>query len=189
MFRAVSDFSISPRIRARSRGFTLTELMVVVTLVGILATIGVASFKKQAMASKSNEAASVIQAIRGAQESFRAENQIYLNVSASGAWYPSDKYGETAYNFQTDTHADIAAWRLLNVRVTRLVQFRYRVNAGAAGTALPALNIAGSPGWPNPPTEPWYVIQARADFNDDKVYCNALASSFNSEIYIENDGE
>ncbi|HET9959369.1 MAG TPA: type II secretion system protein, partial [Polyangiaceae bacterium] len=85
--------------RRLARGFTLTELMVVVTLVGVLATIGVASFRKQVMASKSSEALSVVQALRGAEEAYRSENQLYLNVSTNGVWYPLDAQGSNYHGF------------------------------------------------------------------------------------------
>ncbi len=180
--------SRQPR-RRRARGFTLTELMVVVTLVGIMATLGVVSFRSQVSSASSAEAVTVIQAIRAAQEAYRGENQVYLNVSTANLWYPTDTYGDVAYSFVVTGHSDYARWQRLGPQVTRPVKFRYLVNAGAPGQALPDLHIDGtSPSWPTP-TEPWYVVQARADHGGDNVFCNALASSFNSEVYIEQTDE
>jgi prepilin-type N-terminal cleavage/methylation domain-containing protein len=175
------------RLVQHERGFTLTELMVVVTMVGILSMIGVASFRKQIFASKSNEAANVVQAIRAAQESYRSENQSYMNVSTPGRWYPATTFGQTAYEWHQTSHGDYAAWQRLNVLVTQGVQFRYQVNAGGPGATLPTLQIA-DPGWPTP-NEPWYVVQARANYDGNSVYCDAVASSFNGELYIQNEGE
>ncbi|HET9931449.1 MAG TPA: type II secretion system protein [Polyangiaceae bacterium] len=177
------------RSRKAQRGFTLTELMIVVTLVGILASVGIASFRKRVAASKTTEAASVVQAIRGAEEAFRSENQVYLNVSSVGAWYPSKGQGSTITTWEQKTHTDLAAWQRLGARVTQPVQFGYLVNAGRAGDALPALNIDDKSVNLGKPTDAWYLIQARSDSDKDGVYCNVLANSFTPELYVEHEGE
>ena len=43
--------------------------------------------------------------------------------------------------------------------------------------------------WPNPATEPWYVIQAQANADGDSTFAYFVASSYNTEIYSENEGE
>jgi prepilin-type N-terminal cleavage/methylation domain-containing protein len=171
------------------RGFTLTELMIVVTLVGVLAAVGIASFRKQVASSKTTEAASVVQAIRGAEEAFRAENQVYLNVSTPGSWYPSSGVGATVTTWEQKSHTDLARWQRLGARVTQPVQFGYQVNAGRAGEKLPALNIDAKSTNLGTPTDAWYLIQARADYDKDNVFCNVLANSFTPELYIEHEGE
>lgn len=177
-----------PEARRAQRGFTLTELMVVVTLVAVLAMIGIASFRKEVNASKASEVTSVIQALRSAQEAYRAENQVYLNVSAPNAWYPTATFGATAIGWSAnyDTHTNGAAFKTLNAAVQHRVQYRYLVNAGAAGATLPTPIVSMT--WPAV-SEPWYVIQARADVDEDGVYSNAIATSFNGEIYLDNEGE
>lgn len=165
----------------------MTELMIVVVLVGILATIGVASFRRELAASKSTEAASVIQAIRGAEETYRSENQRYFDVSATtNRWYPATTFGGVLH-WEQPTHADYNRWRRLGAPVTQPVQFRYRVHAGGPGATLPTLTVP-SVVLPTP-TEPWYVILARADADGDSVYCDAIAASFNGELFLQNEGE
>src|SRR6478752_5643812 len=81
-----------PTARSSSRGFTLIELLAVVVITGILAMAGVVLFRHQLLASKGTEAASVIQAIRAAEEAYAAENHVYLNVSTANggiAGYPN----------------------------------------------------------------------------------------------------
>jgi prepilin-type N-terminal cleavage/methylation domain-containing protein len=174
---------------AGERGFSLTELMVVIALVGILATLGVAAFRKEVAASKASEAIVVIQAIRAAQESYRAEHQGYLDVSAGTAFYPAATYGEAAIGWAVnlDTHADGARYRALAAVVQRPVRFRFLVDAGTIGGTLPT-PIITMPAWPVV-TEPWYVIQARADVDSDGVYSNVIATSFSPSVYIDNEGE
>jgi hypothetical protein len=84
-------------------------------------------------------------------------------------------------------HDDGAAFQALNVIVTQPVQYRYLVNAGGAGDTPPTPHVT-MPAWPAA-TEPWYVIQARADVDSDNVFSNAIATSFSSEVYIDNEGE
>jgi type II secretory pathway pseudopilin PulG len=160
--------------------------MVVITLVAILGLIGMASFRKVTAASKSGEAIAVIQALRAAEESYRAENQDYLNVSSSGTWYPTGS-GKVAWGSGFATHADGANFQMLNAAVPQPVQYRFLVNAGAAGATLPTPNVA-LPAWPAT-TASWYVIQARADADLDGTYSNAIATSFTSEVYVNNEGE
>jgi type II secretory pathway pseudopilin PulG len=165
--------------------------MVVVALVGILSAIGIASFRRQAAASKASEAASVIQAIRAAEEAYRGENQLYLDVSSSNDdWYPSKDFGPTvrSWELKPGGHPDLTKWQTLGARVTQPVLFGYLVNAGRAGATPPTLQLSDSPTL-GTPTDAWYVIQARADYDGDGVFCNAAATSWTSEVYIENEGE
>jgi len=163
--------------------------MVVVALVGILASVGIASFRKQIRASKTTEAAAVVQAIRGAEESFRAENQVYLNVSTPDYWYPRSGVGPIVATWEQTSHKDLVAWQRLGARVIQPVQFGYQVNAGAAGGTLPKLNIDDTSVNLGTPKDAWFVIQAHADFDNDGVFCNVATTSFTQELYVEHDGE
>ena len=58
---------------ARARGFTLIELMIVVVIVGILATMGFVGYRKMIAEAHSSEAISVINSIKVAQEAYHAE--------------------------------------------------------------------------------------------------------------------
>jgi hypothetical protein len=141
-----------------------------------------------------------VQAIRGAEEMFRAENQEYLNVSSVDAWYPRSGVGPVVTTWDQNAHVDLAAWRRLGAHVTQPVQFGYLVNAGRAGAKLPdalldrtgkqqKLNIE-APSTPlGTPTDAWYVIQGRSDFDKDGIFCNVAATSFSPELYVEHDGE
>jgi hypothetical protein len=43
--------------------------------------------------------------------------------------------------------------------------------------------------WPNPTTEPWFVVQARGDADGIGPQSTLVSSSFNGEIYVENESE
>ncbi|HLV20572.1 MAG TPA: prepilin-type N-terminal cleavage/methylation domain-containing protein [Polyangiaceae bacterium] len=180
-----------PRLRRRQRGFTLAELMVIVVIVGVLAAIGISLLRNHVFASRSSEALAMIQSIRAAEERWRAENQTYLDVSRGqiDALYPMASPGKTRYHWVQSGGNDFDRWQLLNPTVSGPVQFGYAVVAGPPGADnLPNLGLADNPTWATP-TEPWYVIKAVGDADEDGVQAVFAASSFSSEVYRENEGE
>lgn len=181
--------------RAFAAGFTLVELLTVVAITGVLATLGTMLVRQRFKDAKSIEATSLIQAIRGAQESKRAETGSYQNcsVSAGTPWYPGNPDG-TYRAWRYDTHPDWDTWKELGVSRPEGTQFGFLVNAGIPSTKLPVPQTAEKPTWPTavstpPLVDPWYVIQAAGDRDKDTTLSLFLATSLNGELYVENDGE
>jgi prepilin-type N-terminal cleavage/methylation domain-containing protein len=189
---SMPDVCRHPPTRSSSRGFTLVELMVVVMMVGILATIGIMMFRRWVYHSRSVEAIGTIQAIRVAQEKWRSENGNYMDVSADmSTFYPMANPGRTLYAWNRPAGPDYAKWMLLNPTVSNSVQFGYVTKAGAPFTAIVDPSSAGKPTWPAPGnvTEPWYVIEAMGDTDEDGIKSFYVAASFNGELYKEREGE
>ena len=177
----------------RSRAFTLVELAVVVTIVGVLAVIAVVAYRKFTLSAKVTEAQNMISAIRIAEEDYKTERGTYLDLSAG--WCPTD--GVTVPNKKTDWSTPgcgVSAgspWGALPVHVDGPVQFGYKVTAAPS----PVPNIT----WINMTaavtgavTSPWYVIQAQADLNGDGatgVNSELANTSFANTIFSHNDGE
>src|SRR5262249_54846637 len=110
-----------PRRHPGERGFTLVELMTVVVIVGVLATIGLASFRSRIFGSKTSQALAMIQSIRAAEERWRAENLTYLNVTHTATWYPATPAARTKRAFFNAgacgvpmPDSDDCRWKLLN---------------------------------------------------------------------------
>ncbi len=176
------------RMRSRQRGFTLTELMAVVAIMGILATMAITAFVGHSKASKTGEAMAVVQAIRGAQERYRSEHQVYLDRD-SKEWYPTNGIGDTRASFVASGNEYDELWKRLNPAVNRPVGFGYWVDTGLPGEELPTVATSKKFASGSSVSEPWYVVQAQADVDDDGTFCRVVASSMNPEVIIENDGE
>ena len=77
-------------ILKKEKGFSLVELMIVVAIIAILAAIAIPSFMRFAMKSKTSEATGNLSAIRTAEESYKAENDLYFTCAAAPTVFVAD---------------------------------------------------------------------------------------------------
>lgn len=75
-------------MRKGQRGFTLIELMIAVSVVGLLAGIAVPNFVRYQLKSRTAEARTNIAAIKTGQEAFRASYDFYANLADNGSPAP-----------------------------------------------------------------------------------------------------
>ena len=66
--------------RKKALGFTLIELMIVITLIGILSAVAIPAFRQYQMKSKRAEAYTNLVALSKAQKSYYAEWSTYISV-------------------------------------------------------------------------------------------------------------
>lgn len=172
-----------------SRGFTLVELLAVVTIMGILATIGVGSFLKHMRAGRTVEARASLKAIAAAQETFRAESGTYLDVSADLTnYYPTESPGDTLYSFYGhDAANDSANWYRLKPRIQN-TRFGYACVAGLPGDTYPTLAIDQAVSWPTS-VSPWYVVQTLGDLDGDGNVSIGVGTSFSDVVIWQNEGD
>ncbi|RKY37632.1 MAG: hypothetical protein DRP78_00585 [Candidatus Omnitrophota bacterium] len=66
----------------RDKGFTLIELVIVVSIVVILASIAVPSYFRAMERVKSKEARTTLEAMNAAEKSYNAERRIYIGLAS-----------------------------------------------------------------------------------------------------------
>jgi prepilin-type N-terminal cleavage/methylation domain-containing protein len=174
------------RDRSTQRGFTLVEMMAVVTITGILATLAWFSLRKYMLRSRIGEAQTTISAARVGLIGYMAENHVYLNVSTDSgglAWYPRQTPNKSMTTWRAPSHPDYARWMRLGAPVESSVRFSYLVNAGVVGTSYPVTQVPGAVFPSGTQTRDWYVIQAKGDTNGDGVFATCAATSASGELF------
>lgn len=166
------------------------ELLTVVAIMGVLATVAVTLVRRHLRAAKMTEGIASIQAIRSAENARRAELGTYWDCSgSSGTYFPAAPDGQFR-SWSNTGHPQAAAWKQLALpNQTDGTRFGWLVNAGLPDAAMPTSTVlATTPTWPQQ-VDPWYVIQGVADSDGDLKYAKIVATSINNEVYTEDDAE
>lgn len=80
----------------RGHGFTLIELIIVVIVIGILATVAVPQYLKAVERAKGGKARHALGVIAQAEKMYRADNDTYITAAAAGLNAAMGSYVEMA---------------------------------------------------------------------------------------------
>ena len=186
MLHASAVRSRRKSVRRASQGFTLVELAVVVTIVGVLAVIAVVGYRKYILNSKVTEAQNVISAIKIAQEDHRAERGVYANIGPN--YCPSGAgVGDKKVGWDPACNGGVSPWTILPVHVSGGVHFSYSTVAGQNAWAPPADTNWVT--WNNPTAPLWYVVTARCDLDPGGDVTMLVGSSLDPAIFTRNAGQ
>jgi len=95
----------------RKKGFTLVELLIVVIIIGILATIAVPQYSKMVEKTKMAEAKSILGSIMTAQELYNVEHGEYTDdVNDLMVELPADTSMRHYYVYDVDAASTTATW-------------------------------------------------------------------------------
>ncbi|MFZ5478635.1 MAG: type IV pilin protein [Myxococcota bacterium] len=117
----------------RRRGFTLLEVMIVVAIIGILASMAIPTYTEMQLRAKRSEIPANLSGIRTAEFAYFATYDTYLTTNPN----PSGALDRTPRDWDTSD----ATWNTLGWRPDAPVRATYEVDA-AAGTDFTATGTA-----------------------------------------------
>ena len=152
----------------RNQGYTITELMITVVIIGVLATVAIPTFTSYIYKARVSEAVNFLSKIKQRQDSYRNEFGRYcpVNGDAYGDWTPATIPGD-----EPAVWVGNAEWRQLGASPDAPVRFQYATVAGEPGDAVP-------PGTGLTNNDHWFAARAQGDLDGD-------GDTFFLEIYSQ----
>jgi prepilin-type N-terminal cleavage/methylation domain-containing protein len=151
----------------RNQGFTITELMIAVVIIGVLAMMAIPTFTSYIYKGRVTEATTFLGEIKQRQESYRSEfGQYCANNKTWGSYNPSTLPGSDPVMW-TST----AEWTQLGAAPDGPTRFQYGLIAGAPGVSAPSETNLDDDDY-------WFAARAQGDLDGD-------TTSFFLEIYSQ----
>jgi prepilin-type N-terminal cleavage/methylation domain-containing protein len=173
----------------RQGGFTLLELMIVVAVIGILATVVIAGFGKTTRkASALTEVQAVFAELRIREEQYQLENGRFISTSETND--ESETHPTSANKSGTDAYPVPDTWTSLKLNPPESkLKCAYVAIAGAGGDDSNLGDKAKDLGMTEVPATNWFYLLARCDMDGDtSVDAYYLTRSDDTKLVRENEG-
>jgi len=141
----------------RKHGFTITELMIAVVIIGVLAGLAIPSFTGYIYKARVTEATTFLTKIKQRQESYRNEFGQYCAIDGNdwGTWNPAGIPGIDPVAWSAT-----AEWQQLGASPDGPIRFQYATIAGFPGDDPPADTNMNS-------DDHWFAARAQGDLDGD----------------------
>ena len=152
----------------RNQGFTITELMIAVVIMGVLATLAIPTFTSYIYKARVTEASNFLGEIKQRQESYRNEFGQYCAVNGDdwGSYNPSTIPGMDPVVWTSTTE-----WDQLGASPDGPIRLQYATVADFPGDAVPSgTNLDND--------DHWFAARAQGNLDED-------ADDFFLEIYSQ----
>ena len=152
----------------RNQGFTITELMIAVVIIGVLSMMAIPTFTSYIYKGRVTEATTFLGEIKQRQESYRGEFGQYcaVNTSSWGNYNPSTSPKTDPVMWTTTTN-----WTQLGASPDGPTRFQYATIAGFPGVPAPSSSNLDD-------DDHWFAARALGDLDGDDT-------SFFLEIYSQ----
>lgn len=158
---------MDPSLKRAQLGMTLIELMIVVAIIGILASIAVFMFTRATGKARASEVPAVFAEIRIRQEGFHMENGRYQTTSTdTTGLLPADTPATSASGGTVVPDPLPAAWAALNFKSDKNTLFCSYGTIGGVPTDTPSGAIATAFSFTGSPTN-WFYMFAYCDLDGD----------------------
>jgi prepilin-type N-terminal cleavage/methylation domain-containing protein len=150
-------------------GFTLMELMIVVAIVGVLATLAIFMFTRHVAKARASEVPALFAELKIREQQFHLENEQYLSTGANDDDYfpAATPAGSSARSY---TIPSGSTWETLKVKPDKTQL--YCVYVAIAGAGGDDTNVGpkadGAPfNLTDVPATNWFYLMAECDFDGD----------------------
>jgi prepilin-type N-terminal cleavage/methylation domain-containing protein len=156
----------------RKQGFTITELMVAVVIMGVLATLAIPTFTSYIYKARVSEATNFLGKIKQRQEAYRNEFGQYCAVNGDdwGSYNPTTIPGADPVTWDTSSASE---WDQLGAAPDGPIRFQYATVAGFPGDTVPSNSGLNN-------NDHWFAGRAQGDLDED-------GDDFFLEIYSQSD--